>query len=271
VGSLFGEPTAAQVAYTGSLTYSTGSYVFVDRTHSLWLSNGLGVRSGRVDFSASLPVVMQNSGIVTFVAGQPLPTGGEQSGAVSRRGRGTRIGSGPQSITTDSTVVFRDHYEVEVGDPLATGSVEVYSGFGVLRSLAVQVGAKAPLRSLESGVGTGEWDVGGGASVVVGSGRALVLGDLSYWSFGDLPELELKGSLLYSVGVSTSVMDARASVLLSLSGATSIMDAVEAPLSVGLAFLHARGDGRSVSLGASVGLSEASPDVTAWVGWGLGL
>lgn len=172
---LAGPVAAQQVTYTGSLSYSTGSYVFLDRTRWLWLSHGLTLRAGPASLSASLPVIAQNSGIVSFVAGQPVPTGGEHSGAVGAR-RGGRIGSGGPGGglgATDSMVVFRDAYEVQVGDPLMFGCVEAYSGLGPVRSVSVQAAAEAPLRTLESGVGTGEWDFGAGASFVVGSGYTL--------------------------------------------------------------------------------------------------
>jgi hypothetical protein len=245
----------------------------LDRTHSLWLSNGLTLRAGPATLSASLPVIAQNSSIVSFVAGQPVPTGGESSGAVSRRGSG-KIGSGGNgsgSGATDSTVVFRDAYEIQVGDPLAFASFEAYSGLGVVRSVSVQGAAKAPLRSLESGVGTGEWDFGAGASTVFGSGSTLLFADLTYWSFGDLPDLELDGSLFYAVAVSRAVMSARGSIMASVAGGTRIMETVDPPLSVGLGFLYTLGEGKSVSLGANVGLSESSPDLSTYLGWSVGL
>ena len=270
--ALVGGPVAAQqVSYNGSLSYSTGSYIFLDRTHSLWLSSGLTLRAGPATLSASLPVIAQNSSIVSFVAGQPIPTGGESSGAVSRRGSG-KIGSdGSGSGATDSTVVFRNAYEIQVGDPLAFASLEAYSGLGFVRSVSVQGAVKAPLRSLESGGGTGEWDFGGGASTVFGSGSTLLFTDLTYWSFGDLPELELDGSLFYSVAVSRAVMSARGSVMASVAGGTRMMDTVDPPLSVGLGFLYTLSGGRSVSLGAQVGLSESSPDFSTYLGWSVGL
>jgi hypothetical protein len=275
MGFLFGHPVAAQqVRYSGSVAYSTGSYVFADRTHSLWLSSSLSVSGGPFSFTASLQVIAQNSGVVSFVAGQPLPTGGEGSGAVGSRGQGRRIGSrgsGTGSTSADSTVVFRDRYEVQVGDPMLWTAAELYSGTGRLRSVSLQASAKPPLRSLESGVGTGQWDFGGGASLVGGVGRTLVLLDGSYWSFGDLPDLELAGSFLYSVGVSRAVMDARGSVLVSLYGATSIMETVDAPLSAGAAFFYSVSEGRSVTASANVGLSEASPDFAFSIGWGVRL
>jgi hypothetical protein len=271
--ALAGQSVAGQqVDYTGSLSYSTGSYVFLDRTHSLWLSSGLTLRAGRATVSANLPVIVQNSSIVSFVAGQPIPTGGEQSGAVSRRGTG-KIGSrgaGGQA-NADSTVVFRDAYELQVGDPLMSAAWEAFSSPGFVRSLVVQASAKAPLRTLESGVGTGEWDFGAGGSLVVGEGYTLAFGDVAYWWFGDLPELVLRGSLFYSVAISRTVMDARASVMASVSGSTRIVQTVDPPLSVGLGFLYSPRAGRSVSFGANVGLTEGTPDFSSYVGWSLRL
>lgn len=267
--------SAQQVTYMGSLTYSTGKYVFVERTNSLWLSSSLTVRGGPVSVTGSLPVIVQNSGVVSFVAGQPLPTGGESNGAVEGRGMGKAIGSrgsgGSSMMSMDSTVVFRNQYEVQVGDPLISASIELAQGTGLLRSASIQGSAKAPLRSLESGVGTGEWDFGGGASLVLGSGLTLALLDVTYWSFGDLPDLPLSGSLLYSAAISRAVMGARGSVLVSVTGATRIIDTVDPPLSVGAGFLMSVGDGNTVSVGATAGLSESSPDFSVYLGWGLRL
>lgn len=266
--------SSQQMTYMGSLTYSTGTYVFVERTSSVWLSSTLTVRGGPLSVTGSIPVIMQNSGVVSFVAGQPLPTGGEDNGAVGGRGMGKSIGSrgpGGSSMSSDSTVVFRDRYEVQIGDPLISTSIELFRGTGFLRSASIEGAAKPPLRSLESGVGTGEWDVGGGASLVLGSGLTLALVDLSYWSFGDLPDLPLSGSLLYSVGISRAVMGARGSILVSVTGATSIVDTIDPPLSVGAGFLLSAGDAKTLSVGASAGLSESSPDVSAYLGWGLRL
>lgn len=271
--AILGEQVGGQqVDYNGSLSYSTGSYVFVDRTHSLWLSNGLTLRAGPATFSGSLPVIAQNSSIVSFVAGRPIPTGGENSGAVSGRGSGKigSRGSGTQSAT-DSSVVFRDSYEVQVGDPLISAGLEAFSGLGLVRSFLLQGSAKAPLRSLESGVGTGAWDFGAGASLVLGRGYTLLFGDVTYWWFGDLPELELAGGLFYSVAVSRAVMDARASLMLTLAGGTSVIDTVDPPLAAGAGFLYSLGDGRSLSLGANVGLTEGSPDFSTYLGWSLRL
>lgn len=274
---------AQTLTYNGSVSYSRGSYVFTEATSSFWLSNGLSLRAGPVSLTASLPVIVQNSGIVSFVAGQPLPTGGENGSAVGRRegrepigtrggrGGGMGMGSGQSTDPDSTTVVFRDSYEMQVGDPMLGGSVELYSGLGSVRSLSLDLSAKPPLRSVESGVGTGAWDVGGGASLVLGSDAALLFANLSYWSFGDLDDLELGSGVIYGVSVSRSFSNGRTALMASLTGASAMVETMDAPLSAGLGFSYLPSIGRTVSAAASVGLSEASPDITVYLGWSLRL
>ncbi|MEX2473057.1 MAG: hypothetical protein WEA34_12795 [Gemmatimonadota bacterium] len=272
------EPLLGQaVRYSGSVSYSTGSYVFAERTHSFWLSNGLSVGGSKLRASATLPLILQNSGLVSVVGGQPVPTGGEGSGVVGRRSGdgtvGTRRrdtgGSGSGMLQTDSTVVFRDAYALEVGDPSLRLGYDAYSGFGLVRSMSLSLGAKAPLRGLESGVGTGEWDVGAGASIAMGVGGTWFFLDGAHWWFGDLPELELQDGVLYSAGVSRLFGESGTSMLASISGSSRIVPTAAAPLSLSLGLSRFLERGRSLSLGLTAGLSEASSDLSAYFGWSL--
>lgn len=274
------EPLQGQaVRYSGSVSYSTGSYVFAERTHSLWLSNGLSVGGSKLRASATLPLILQNSGVLSVVGGQPVPTGGEGSGVVGRRSGdgmiGTRRshggGSGGGMLPTDSVVVFRDAYALEVGDPSLRLGYDAYSGFGFVRSLSLSLGAKAPLRGLESGVGTGEWDVGAGASIAMGVGSTWFFLDGAHWWFGDLPELELQDGVLYSAGVSRLFGDSGTSLLASISGSSRIVPTAAAPLSASLGLSRFLERGRSLSFGVTAGLSEASSDLSAYFGWSLPL
>lgn len=269
------------VRYSGSVSYSTGSYVFAERTHSFWLSNGLRVGSSKLSASATLPLILQNSGVVSVVGGQPVPTGGEGSGVVGRRSGdgtiGTRRGPGGGSggdggmLPSDSGVVFRDAYALEVGDPSLRVGYDAHSGLGFVKSVSLSLATKAPLRGLESGVGTGEWDVGAGASITMGVGSTWFFLDGAHWWFGDLPELELQDGLLYSAGISRLFAESGTSLLASISGSSRIVPTAAAPLSVSLGVSRFLERGRSLSLGLTAGLSEASSDLSAYFGWSLPL
>lgn len=273
-----GAAEAQEVRWTGSTSYASGSYVFDARTHTVVLSNGLGLTWGRLDVTGSLPVFLQNSRLVSHVGGVPLPTGGEDHGVVGRRQPGETIGThsgmggGGGGTGSQTQVVYADEYALEVGDPFFTAAARLYEGTGFVRSFQVQGSTKAPLRGLDSGVGTGEWDIGAGASAFASlAARTYVFMDLSYWWYGDLPELELVDGLSYGVGVSRTVLDARGSLLLSFLGSDPIIDSLDRPASLGLGASYSTSPGRSVSGGFTVGLSESSPDFSVYVGWSVGI
>jgi len=301
-------PLAGQkIRYDGSLGYSGGTYFFEETTHSIYLNTGLTLDLGRLDLSVSVPLVFQNSGLVSLVGGIPVPTGGEESGIVGQRQPGSTVGTKGQGqsgsgtgksisltipfadpadpaffdpvpavalqtdVTTDSTaVVFEDAYAAKFADPLISGSLNLYQGFGALRSVSIRGSVKPPIVGLDSGVGTGEWDFGGGTSVVLGAGSTLLFGDLSYWRYGDLPELVLNDGFGYAGGLSRPFLSTRASIMLTVMGAQSLVPTAEAPLSAGVGFGYIFPSGRTANIGFNAGLSESTPDLSITLGWSLG-
>jgi len=292
--------------YSGSVGYSGGNYFFEETTHSVFLNSGLSLEIGRFDFSLNLPLVFQSTGLVSFVGGIPVPTGGENSGMVGERQPGSTMGNGgngqggtgkdildpgllvsPPSLATSSgldpapanravaasdslEMSFENSYSASLGDPLVQGSVDLYRGLGSLRSVGVRVGVKAPLAGLDSGVGTGEWDAGAGASLVLGSGATLLLADLGYWWYGDLPDLELRDGFSYSGALSRSFLGYRASLMLSVMGAQPMVSTAEPPLSAGIGLGYIFSSGRMMNAGFNFGLSESSPGLSLTLGWSVG-
>ena len=267
---------AQELSWTGSVSYANGSYIFDATTHSFLLSNGLRLTAGSVDFSASIPFVIQNSSLVTVVGGATLPTGGEDSGAVGNRQPGETIGTGRGSgsggsggPSADSVVTYRDEFTWELGDPFFSAGVNVYEGRGFIRSVRAQASTKAPLRDLDSGVGTGEWDFGASGSAFASVGSTYVFVDVGYWWYGDMPDLELVDGLTYGAGVSRTFLDGKGSVMASFLGATAAIETMDRPASVGLSFGYIPELGRSFSTGLTLGLSESSPDISVYAGWTL--
>lgn len=292
VPTLAGDAEAQEVTYTGSLQYSTGSYVFTERTHSFYLMTGLSARGRGFEVDASIPFIVQNSRLITYVGNAPLPTGGPDhlavrrrepgAGIPTRRGGGTgRSGMGrsgglaratlPGAAQATDSVTYADDYSGRLGDPFLEGALEIAPGDGFLRSLRLKAGTKAPLADLDSGVGTGEWDYLAGGSVMFAVGGLYFFADVGWWWLGDLPDLELRDGPSYGLGIGKAVFDGRSSLLFTLAGARASIVTVDAPLIAGVSLGHDLGQGRSLSLGASVGLSEASPDLSVLLGWALEL
>lgn len=246
-------PVAGQeLRYSGSVGYYTGSYIFGDRTESVALLNGLSLSRGRLSMTATLPLIAQTSTSVSFLGGGMMPTGGPDHGEVTQgHAGGMSMGDG---------------FDVTAGDPVLRVSYRVVQGVSAPLILNVEALAKAPVAPISTGIGTGAWDVGVGASGMAVLGSTMVLGALSVWSPGDLPELVLREYADATLGLGR-VFAERWSLLVSVNAATTIVDALPAPASLGVsAGLRTEGGG-SWSLAAAAGLTEASPELSLTLGW----
>lgn len=287
VGAIAPPAMAQDVTWSGSLGYAAGSYIFSEQFRTLSFLTSLSFRTRRVEVTASLPILAQNGSAVSYVAGIPLPTGGPDNGAVQRRrqgstiivrpgggrGRGGRGGDGVSgavvavdSITDSLSVSGTGAYDVRMGDPMIGTSIAAFEGMGVLRAVGLDAWAKVPVASLESGAGTGAWDYGAGGSLTLGAGEALIFANATWWVLGDLPDLELRDALFYSIAIGRGLGD-RWSWLASASASTRIVEGSDPPASLTLFLSRRLTDGTSLSVSAGLGLTESSSAFSAGVGW----
>lgn len=278
---------AQRVDYSGSFQSTGGEYVFDQVTVSHSLLSGVTVSGARWRFGASIPLIIQNSGALSYVGGQPVPTGGPNSGIFRDREPGERIpmrrgagggagarilGTFPSLIDTAAAPLAPGPYETTVGDPVLNAGLDLYrSGDGSNR-LAGQVFAKLPVASVASGVGTGAVDYGAGLTLSLASGPTFGFVDASYWAIGDMPDLPLRDIVSGAVGIGRSIGPAaRWSLMGIVSGGTSVVANVEGPLAAGLGIGYLVSERRSLTGGVSLGFSESSPDWSAYVGWRAGI
>ncbi len=295
---------AQQITYSGSLEFATGKYLFTESTRSAYFLTGLAVEAGRLRLSATLPLIYQSTPWISYSTGGGIPTGGPQQGEVAdslgRRGgsgnggmgMGSRAGlaaallgaggtgsmsagglsgaSGAmrQAVALPDTATFD---QVGVGDPTLRLAVDLVPPGRRDFSVTVAGQVKAPLADPTRGFGTGEWDGGGSLSVARRLGSTLLFGELGYWILGDLPDLELRNPVSFSVGVGQRIAGGKLSVLASLSGTSRILAETDPPLDVGGGIGYRLGEGRSLGVSVSVGLSESSPDLAVSAGWQIGL
>lgn len=294
--------SAQEVAYSGSLQFATGTYIFTEPTRTYSLQNGLTLTAGPFRLSGSVPLILQNSGAVTVVGDATLPTGGTGYTAVGDRQGGQNVpmgghGSGRRpsilspairtgdgafagdvvdatalaaDVVADSIVEAPGPYELTVGDPFLTSALELFTGAGTLRTLEVVASVKVPLNGLDSGVGTGEWDWGAGAAATVAIGPVFAFTDLTYWWYGDLPGLELQDGISAAAGLGVPISRrVWASAMASRSNRILATAEPASSLSVGLSV--ATGTGTSWTLLAGSGLSETSAGFNVSLGWRLAL
>ena len=137
--------------------------------------------------------------------------------------------------------------------------------------MGVYGAVKPPLADEDSGFGTGEWDYGAGVTLSKRAGSLLFLGDLGYWVFGDLVDLELQDPFAYSIGLGRTLASGRYSVVGSVSGYTEIVDGVDGPIEASFLVSRNLSAGRSFNLTVSAGLTDSAPDYSLAAGWRLAL
>jgi hypothetical protein len=281
-----------RVTYNGSASYSGGTYIFDRRSDTYALGTGVTVDFGSFRLTGSVPVLIYNGGLVTTITqGVPLPTGGTDTQAVRNRepgstvgtggkgqgggGSGSGSGTGPgqpvEPPPPDTTVAFVESFAVNVADPVLSLSAEVHSGFGTLRSLTLTTTTKIPLADVSTGITSGGWDVGAGASVVVGAGPVLVLADVAYWWIEDMPDLPLADGLSYAVGASVPLRSGSLFLMGLVSGLTQTIETMDPPVSATLSVSRSVGTRGFASVGAGVGLTESAPDLYLSAGWSVRL
>lgn len=255
--------SAQEIAWAGGLDVANGDYYFSERTTALWLTNGLVVRSGVFRLDASVPLLLQNSDAVTRVGGLPVPTGGSRRGEVAGRGAGDGMGDRQRTIEIEEP----GSLELDVADPLMGFGVDLPIGGTALRSVRLGVSVKAPVRSVESGIGTGQWDYGLEAGGSISAGSLVLLLDGTWWMPGDMPDLELNDVLQLGGMVGGWFGDGSLGWALAVSGSTSMIEDVAGPVSAGGDLLFWSDGGSSLRAGLRLGLTESAADVAVALGW----
>jgi hypothetical protein len=245
--------------YNSTLQFSTGNYVFPDRTNSLSLTNGLTLGGDVVSFSVSVPVIYQNSPWISFGGVGLIPSGGTEHSDMGEFMRGGR----------DDLLDTTRQNRVGVGDPLLSANVKVTEGGKIMPMISLTGSVKPPLVDAEQGFGTGEWDYGAGVSLGENLKGTYLFADLSYWILGDYPDLELQDPVNYSLAVGRPLKEGNYIAMISYSGSTPILDDVNPPQQVDLSLSYLFVSGSSLMWDVGFGLSESSPDFSASMGWGI--
>ena len=255
--SLYGQT----VNYTGSLQFSTGKYIFTERTSSLYFYNGLIVNAGQFSVSASIPLIVQNSPWISTSGVGMIPSGGTQHSEVGKATRRNKI------ALEDST----NYEEIGLGDPFVSGMLNLLEERGAIPGLSFTTGVKIPMASADQGFGTGEWDYGFGGSLSKSFRSTFIFVDVSYWVLGDLPDLDFEDPVLYSFAVGHTLADGEWGVLASLSGNSRTIERVDPPMQVSLAGNYRVSTDIHLMGSVAVGLTETSPDFVVSFGWRTGI
>jgi len=252
---------AQEVNYTGSLQFTTGNYIFTERTSSLYFYNGVSVTHKAFRFSVSIPVIQQSTPWISYGGAGMIPSGGTQNSDVGgRKGRG-------RAAIVDTT----SFDQVGLGDPLFHADFEVLRESKVFPSIRFMADVKLPVAEVDRGFGTGEWDYSGGLSLAKAVGGSFVFADMAYWILGDLPDLELQNPVAYSIAAGRLFAAGKIGLLASLSGYTRILEDIDPPVQIGLGINYRLDSKRSLNGSAAFGVTESTPDFSISVGWSIAI
>lgn len=256
------------VSYTATLQYTTGDYIFADRTDGGAFVQALDVSGERYRVGVQLPLLYQSTPWVSYTSGGPLPSGGPQNGAVGR-GRTSaegQQGQGPgarRPIALPDTVSVPD---VGVGDPTLSADLTLVSAGPGRPGVQVTGRLKVPVADVDRGFGTGAWDAGLGVSISQPLLPWFLLADATVWWMGDMDDLALNEHLSYSVGVGRVLGQGEVGLLATLAGSTVIIDGTDAPLQALLGVQFMPSDRWSLSASGGWGLSDTAPDLALSLG-----
>jgi len=249
------------VAYSGSIQHARGNYIFDQTTSSMFMFNGLSFSSEGFNLSVSIPVIFQSTPYVSYSGVGILPSGGSEHTQVSgRKGKN-------QEIILPEPV---DYEQFGIGDPTVSLGLRLLKESKLFPTVQLVFQAKLPLASIEKGFGTGEWDYSGGLSLSKALGKTFLFLDIYYWMLGDLPDLELKDTVSYSIALGQPLSGGKYALLISYSGSTNIINEVASPSFLGFGFSYRIDAKKSLMLNASLGLTESVPDFSVSLGWNIG-
>lgn len=252
-----GPAPGQQIDYSGSIQYSSGDYLFPQRSSALFLYNGLGLTAGRVRLSASLPLVFQRTPWIIYSDATGTGSAGDGTAA------GADATGGIEAVVADTV----SYEELGLGDPMARVDFRLLDEKGLRPSIRVTVDVKVPVGDVERGFSSGEWDYAGGLSLMKSVGTTFVFMDFAYWYMGDMPGVDLENSLAYGAGIGQSLGAGRLGLLASIFGSSRIQPAVDPPLQVSLGLSYLMDLRRSLMISASAGLTDSAPDISLSLGW----
>ena len=241
---------AADLFYTGSVLFGSGTYGLTDRTTGFSFSSGLNLSVHPLRFSATIPAIGQSTPLISTTGTGIIPSG-ESSGR----------GSTDPSATTSYSNVYG------IGDPVVRADLEAFGMRAHFPAIQLFGQTKIPLADPVDGLGTGEWDFTAGFSLSKSIGKNFVLVEAAYWMLGDSPDAELENPFSVNASLGRAFGGGRAMASAIFSACTEIIPGIEPPRQIGAGFNYLTRSGRGIGGTAMIGLTESTSDVSVSIGW----
>jgi len=233
-----------------NVQFTRGNYTFESSTSTYYFYGGIRYRTSRWSLSATMPVIVQNSDLVTSTGGGFLPSGGhgnEGSG-------GSHHGGGMDGMGMSSFMA------AGLGDLYLYGEYGLLPEQAALPYVSASLKLKIPTAATGNNFGSGEFDYGLG--IVLRKSINMYVGflDLGYWILGDPPGVNYKDPFTIGAGVGRFFGYGRYGLMLYFGSYSNILPEFESNRQISLGFNYRLNPGLIFTVITGAGLSETSPD-----------
>jgi hypothetical protein len=241
--------------------FATGDYGTDDTTDSYKIPLMVNYYpTDRLGFDLEIPYIYQSNSTTVTLGGMRFPAHEEEGGGQQGPGHGG-MGS---STTSSTTSVDLSDSQSGLGDITLTASyivLEEQERFPLVRPLLY---VKFPTADEDDGLGTGEFDYGGGLGLAKWFGKWATYLEGMYILPGSSGDFDPDNYWTYLVSASYRLTDnLRPGV--SLSGGTAAFDDASDPLEARLKLSYWASERASLGGYLATGLSDGSPDFGAGI------
>jgi len=236
--------------------FNSGSYNTGSTTRSFYLPLIVSwFPTDRLDTSVELPFLYQSSSQVTTSIYQ-TPTAMTSSQSTARQGGAGGPGGSVGVVGTDGS---GSSAVSGLGDIILRAGYVLSFASDTLPQLRTSLFVKTPTASVSDGLGTGEFDIGGGLDLSKWFGDMYLAGEAIYCYQGKVAGFGLNNYLSYSGTVGYNVTHSILPMLVA-KGATAPSDYSDNLLEIRGRLLLTLSTATALDLFVSRGISQSSPD-----------
>lgn len=232
-----------------NIQFTRGNYSLENITSTYYFYSGIRYRTPRWNFSASIPLILQNSDLVTSAGGIMIPSG---------HGYNNRPGGSQHGMMDDETMMSMT---AGLGDLYIYGAYGLIPEGNALPFISTNLKLKLPTAGTANNFGTGEFDYGLGITLRKRMNSYLGFIDFGYWLLGDPPGANYKDPFTISAGMGRFFGYGRYGLMLYFGSYSNILPEIESNRQVSLGFNYRLNPGLSLTFITGAGLSETSPDL----------
>lgn len=253
-------PLVAQgtVTLVGGTQFAAGRYGTERTVSTLSVSAGAVATAGRWRWWATVPFVFQDAASVRTIGGGMVPVDSAMNGRSGGSAGGMMNGgSGGGGMAGNAGV----------GDPLVRLDVTLRGAPGSARTFAVFAAVKVPIARPSDGFGSGRWDEAIGASVAHHRGGLSLYADAAVWNIGRVAAEPYRDAVVGTVTLARTLGGTRQRIFGTLIATTPFVNGLDGSRQLGVGWSRMASDGRTLSVSATAGLSEAAPAAMIALGW----